>query len=152
MKRSKKFERLCFFFDGGGGTSATNPMDEEVEDEAQMTDRSTNLDDLSEEDWTSQDSFRIDSDFSDTAIGRSRATEFESETIASSSSLASSRRSFTHRVVSEITEAKMANQNDVFARVLAQAQATSASNPLHQQEPVVLESATKKLPNTRHQG
>ena len=68
LRLRKKFQRLRFFLKRGEGTSAAQPNDEPaliVEDESQMTDRSTNLDDLNDEDWPSQDSFRVDSDCSD---------------------------------------------------------------------------------------
>ena len=78
---------------GGEGTSAAQPIDEltlEVKNEVQISDQSTNLDDLNEEDWPSQDSVRVDSDFSDLTIGSARATEPESGTIASIPSNSSS--------------------------------------------------------------
>ena len=52
MKRWKVFHRLGSFFKGQGGTSAANPTDEQAvkfEDEAQMSDKSMDLEDLDEE-------------------------------------------------------------------------------------------------------
>ena len=46
----------------------------------------------------------------------------------------------------EVTE-RVAEMENVLARVLAQTQVTSDATPRHQQEPVVLEDATTKLPN-----
>ena len=58
MKRTKKFEPLrCLFLKGGEGTSAAKPIEEpavKVKNEPQLTDRSTDLDDLNEQDWLSR--------------------------------------------------------------------------------------------------
>ena len=83
MKPSKMFERLRL------SLSAAQSVDEQaliIEDEPLMTGPSTNLDHLNEDDWPSQDSSRVNSDFADLTIGTSRATESEKETIVSSSS------------------------------------------------------------------
>ena len=107
MKRSRGFQRLRFFLKGREGASAAPPLVEpplKVKDEPQMSDQSTNLDGLDEEDWTSRDSFRVNSDFSDITIGSRRATESERETITSASSSTSSRRSYIHKALLEKAE------------------------------------------------
>ena len=52
IKRWKVFHRLRSFFKGGGSTSAANPTYEQAvkfEDQALMSDQSTDLEDLDEE-------------------------------------------------------------------------------------------------------
>ena len=155
MKRSKKLQRLRFFLKVGEGTSAAQPTDEpplNVKNEPQMSDQSTNFDDLDEE-----DSFRIDSDFSDLTIGSSRATELERETIISTSSSTLSKRSFILRELLEKTEKaektegkirELTQQIAVMNKALAHMQAISihmcATTPSHQQESVFLKSVTTK--------
>ena len=156
MKRSKKFERLRFFLKGGEGTSAAQTIDElplKVRNEPQMSDQSTNFDDLDEEDWPSRDSFRVDSNFSDVTIKSSRATASERDTIISTSSSTSSRRSSIHRALLEKIEKDDARIRELTQQIaemnkaLTQIQAMCATNPMQQQEPMVRESATTKLPN-----
>ena len=156
MKRSKNFELLRFFLKGGEGTSAAQPIDEpplKVKNEPQMSDQSTNFDDLDEEDWPSRDSFRYDSDFSDVTINSSRATGSERKTIISTSSSTSSRRSSIHRALLEKTEKDDARIRELTEQIaemnkaLTQIQAMCATNPKQHQEPMVRESATTKLPN-----
>ena len=118
-----------------------------LKNEPQVTDRLTDFNDLNEEDWPSQVSFIVDSDFSDTTIGSSRATESERETIISSSSSTSSRSSSIHRATFEANEAKVAEMDNALARVIEQVQAMSAATPSQPQKPVVLESAKSKLPH-----
>ena len=55
------------------------------------------------------------------------------------------RRSIIHRARFEANEAKVADLDNALARTIAYAQARSAAIPLHQQEPVVLESVKTKL-------
>ena len=159
MKRSKKFERLCFFLKGGEGTSAAQPIDEpplKVRNEPQISVQSMNFDDLDEEDWPSRDSFRVDTDFSNVTIESSCATESERETIVSTSSSTSSRRSSILREPLEKTEKaekagekvrELTQQIAEMNKALTKIQAMCAANPTQQQEPVVRESATTKLPN-----
>ena len=115
-----------------------------------MSDQSTNFDDLDKEDWTSRDTFRVDSEFSDVTIESSRATESERETIISTSSSTSSRRSPIHRALLEKTEKDDARIRDLTQQVaemnkaLTQIQAMCATSPMQQ---VVRESATTKLSN-----
>ena len=150
MKRSKKFELFRVLYVGGWGTSATQSIDEtpvKVENEPQMTDQSTILNNLNEEDWPSQDGFRVGSCFSDLTKGSSQATESEREMTVSSSISTSSRRSSVQGTRFEANEAKMAEMDYVLPRMLTQIQTISAPIPLHQQKPAVLESAINKLPN-----
>ena len=149
MKRSKKRERLRFFLKGGDGTSAALPINElplKVKNEPQMSDQSTNLDDLDEEDWPSRDSFRVDPDFSDLTKGSSRATESERETIMSTSSSTSSRRSSLHRAQADAKIRELTQQMAEMNKALTQMRAMCATIQLQQQEPVVRKSATIKLP------
>ena len=149
MKRSKKFERLRFSLKGGRGTSAAQPIDEpplKVENEPQMSDQSTNLDDLTEEDWPSQDSCQGDSDISDLTTGSSRAADTERETMVSNSSSTSS-RSYILQELLQKAEAKnlemtqqIAEMKKVPAQVLTQKRAECATISMHQQEPMALES------------
>ena len=110
MKQSKKFQRLRSFLEGGEGTqripytSAAQPIDKpllKVKSELQMSEQSTSLDDLDEEDWPSKDSFKVDSEVSDQTIGSSQATKSERRTIVSNSSSRSSRRSSIDRALLE---------------------------------------------------
>ena len=139
----------------GEGTSAAQPIDKpplKIKNDSQISKQSTNLDDLDEEDWPSQDSFKVNSDFSDQTISSSRASESERETIVSNSSSTSSRRSI-HRALLENAE-KAEAKNRVLTqqiagmnKALTQMQAMCATFSMHWQEPVVLKSATTKLPN-----
>ena len=141
---------------GGGGTSAAPPINElplKVKNEPQVSDQSTNLDDLDEEDWPSRDSFRVNSDFSDLTKGSSWATESERETIISTSSSTSSRRSSIHKALLEKTEKDDARHRELTQQIaemnkaLTQMQAMCATIPMQQQEPMALESATTQLPS-----
>ena len=64
------------------------------------------MDDLNEEDWPSQYSFRVDSDFENLKIGSSHPTKSEREAIVPTSSSTSSRRSSVHKAVLEKAETK----------------------------------------------
>ena len=100
LKRSERFERLLLYFERGGVTSAEEWIDEpavKVKNEPQKSDRSAELDDLNEKDCPSQDSFKVDSDFSDLTLSSFRSTESEGETLISCSSSTSSRRSAIDR-------------------------------------------------------
>ena len=150
MKRSKKVERHCFFFKGEEGTSAAQPIDElslKVKNEPQMSDQSTNSDDLDEEDWPSRDSFRVDSDFSEITVSSPRATESERETIISTSSSTSSRRSSVHRTHADAKLRELPQQIAEMNKALTQMQAMCATIPMQQQDLMALESATTQLPN-----
>ena len=127
-----------------------------VKNEPQKSDQSTNFDDLDEEDWPSRDSFRVDSDFSDVTIGSSQATETERETIISTSSSTSSKRSYILREILEKTEKaekpevkvrELTQQIAEMIKALTQIEALCANTPSHQQEPVSLKSVTTKMPN-----
>ena len=149
MKRSKKFERLRFFLKGGEVTSAAQPIDEpplKVKNEPQMSDQSTNFDDLDEEDWPTRNSFRVDSDFSDLKTSSSRSTDSEREMIKSTSST-SLRRSSVHRAQADAKIRELTQQIAVMNKALTQMQAMYATTPSHQQEPVFLKNVTTKLSN-----
>ena len=144
---------------GEEGTSAAQPYDEpplKVRNEPQISVQSTNFDDLDEEDWPSRDSFRVDSDFSKVTKESSRATKSERETTVSTSSSTSSGRSYFFREPLEKTEKaekaeekvrELTQQIAEMNEALTQIQAMCATNPMQQQEPVVREIATTKLPN-----
>ena len=121
MKRSKGFEgkRLLLFFARRGGTSASQSCDEpavNVENEPEITDRSTNLDDLNAEDWLLNDRFKVVSDFLDSMPCNSRATKSERGTMISNSHSTSPRRSSINRTLLEKTEA----ENQGFTRQMAE--------------------------------
>ena len=146
-------------FEGGEGTSAAQPIDEpslKVKNEPQKSDQSSNFDELVEEDWPSRDSFRIDPDFSNVTIESSRATKSERQTIVSTPSSTSSRRSSFHRALFEKTEKaekaegkvrELTQQIAEMNKALTQMQAMCATTPSYQQEPVFLKSVTTKLSN-----
>ena len=117
--------------------------------EAQVSDQSTNLDDLNEEAWPSQHSVRVDSQFSRLRIGNSRATESESETIASMPSSSSSTSSRRASILRDLLEKNRRLTRQIVemkgpAQFLTQKEVECAANPLCQEEPVVLKSASTK--------
>ena len=113
-----------------------------VKNGPQMSNRSSDLDDLNEEDWPYQDSFKVDSDYLNLTIGSSRATESERETMLSSSSSILSRRSSIFRALLKKPEAEnreltqqIAEMKKTAGEVLKQKWAECATIPMHHQEP-----------------
>ena len=148
MKRSKEFERLRLFFEGGGGTSAAKPIAEppmEVKNEPQMTDQTTNLDDLNVEDWPLEDRFKVVSDFLDSKPFSPRATKPKRESL-SRKSIYRARLEKSEAINRKLIQ-KVAELENALERVIAQVQAMSAATPLHQKELVVLKNATVTISN-----
>ena len=152
MKRSKEFERLRLFFEEGGGTSAAKLIAEppmEVKNEPQMTDQTTNLDDLNVEDWPLEDRFKVVSDFLDSMPCNPRAIKPKRETL-SRKSIYRARMEKSETINRKLTQ-KIAELENALERVIAQVQVMSAAIPLHQQELVVLNNATVTISNDTKQ-
>ena len=136
------------FFEGGKGTSAAQSIDEpvlNVENEHQMTDQSTILDDSIVEDWPLEDVFKVVSDYLDSMPSSTRATKPTRGT-SSRRSIYRARLEKSEAINRKLTQ-RLPEMNNALARVIAQAQAMSAATPSRQQELVVLKNAAVTISN-----